>query len=190
MRTTLSKKDLDTIPPGPITPVPLSQSIDLAEIMTETKTAIKTETKTEEQQKQPDSYSEQIVKNIPAEVVAFYIPALGAAAAGKEIIKYDYVVWAIFGLALVGTFVYMRKSAKKDLMDNKVKQHIGQKAFWKSVIATVAFVIWAFYLGGPFTSIAGYSIYGTLLILGYTFITPALYDAIPIPFPSLRRKKT
>ena len=164
MRTALSQKDLDTI-------------------------GKPEETKTGEKQKQPDSLSEQIVKNIPVEVVSFYIPALGAAAAGKEIINYDVVVWAIFGLALVGTFVYMRRNAKKDLFENKVTQNTGQRAFWKSAIATVAFVIWALYLGGPFVSITGYSIYGTLLILGYTFITLALYDMIPIPFPSLRRKK-
>lgn len=167
MRTALSKKDLDiTTPPPP------------SEITTPSKTEADT-----------NGYAEQIVKNIPAEVVAFYIPALTAAAAGKDVIQYNYVVWAIFGLALVGTFVYMRKNAKKDLIENNITQHIGQKALWKAVIATVAFVIWALYLGGPFASITGYSIYGTLLILGYTFITPAIYEAIPIPFPSLRQKK-
>jgi hypothetical protein len=163
MRTTLSKGDLKAI-------------------------ATEEGTKTGETRKE-DSLSEQIVKNIPVEVVSFYITALGAAAAGKELINYDVVVWAIFGLGLVGTFVYMHKKAKEDLVNNRVTHNTGQRAFWKSAISAVAFVIWALYLGGPFVSITGYSIYGTLLILGYTFITPALYDAIPIPFPSLRGKK-
>jgi hypothetical protein len=161
MRTALSKNDLAAAEP---------QKLEAA--------------KTEEQ-----SYTEQILKNIPAEVVAFYIPALGAAAAGQKTIEttYGYVVWVIFLLALAGTFVYTYKNAKKDL-DKKVKD-VGERAFWKAVIAIVAFFIWALYLGGPFVIITGYSIYGTLAILGFTFFTPAIYDAIPIPFPSLLPKK-
>jgi hypothetical protein len=157
MRTALSKNDLDTTPPGP---PPVAAPT----------------------QPEPNSYVEQVAKNIPTEVIAFYIPALAAAAGGKGVIQYDYVVWLIFALALVGTFGYTYRNAMQDLTDNKIMQYKGQKAFWKSVISTVAFVIWALYLGGPFASVAGYSTYGTLLILGYTFITPAINDAIPIPF--------
>lgn len=133
-------------------------------------------------QPEPDKYLEQVVKNIPTEVVAFYIPALAAAAGGKDVIQYNYVVWLIFALALIGTFGYTYRNATQNLTDKKITQYKGQKAFWKSVISTVAFVIWALYLGGPFASVAGYSTYGTLLILGYTFITPAINEAIPIPF--------
>jgi len=165
MRTALSRKDLDLETQRAQQPPPPAVTDKL------------------------DSYPEKIIKNIPSEVIAFYIPAIGAAAAGKDLINYDFVIWVIFLVALVGTFVYMRKTATKDLIENKVTEHIGQKVFWKSVLATVAFLIWALYLGGPFVSIAGYSTYGTLLILGYTFFTPAIYDAIPIPFPSLRGKK-
>jgi len=134
------------------------------------------------------SYIEQILKNIPAEVIAFYIPALGAAAAGKDTIEatYGYLVWAIFFLALLGTFVYTRRNAKKDLK-GKVK-YVEQRAFWKAVIATVAFFIWALYLGGPLAGITGHETYGTLAIMGFTFFTPVVYDAIPVPFPSLSPK--
>lgn len=170
MRTALSKKDLKAI----------QRPEEMMTIQPEG-------AKVEEQ-----SYTEQIVKYIPAEVVAFYIPAVAAAvglkpasAVAGTISAYDYVVFVVFLLALVGTFVYMRKNAKTELEEKKIA-HAGQRSILKAVISTIALLIWALYLGGPFAGIVGYQTYGTLAILGFTFFAPAIYDAIPIPFPFLQ----
>ena len=154
----------------------------------------------EPQKSETQSYTEQIVKYIPAEVVAFYIPALAAAIAlkpstGTASSAYDTVVWVIFSLAFVGTIIYGYKTARKDLMDQKI-DNVAQRALVKTAISSLAFVIWALYLGGPFVGVQGYVTYGTLAILGFTFFTPAIYDAIPIPFhiptfpPKNKKKQT
>lgn len=174
MRTALSNKDLNAI-----------NQPEVARALAE---RAKEPPKTDAQ-----SYAEQIVKYIPAEVVAFYIPALGVATGlkptttGTETTSsaYGYVVWAIFLLALVGTFMYMLKNAKTELEEKKI-DNVGERSLLKAAISTLAFFIWALYLGGPFVGIEGYATYGALAILGFTFITPALYDAVPIP---LRKQK-
>lgn len=138
---------------------------------------------------EPQSYTEQILKYIPAEVVAFYIPALAAAVALKPpsngtapISAYDVVVWVIFGLGLIGTFIYIRKQAEEELKKNQIA-NAPYRAKVKAAMSTFAFLFWALYLGGPFANVNGYETYGTLAILGFTFLTPAIYDAIPIPKP-------
>lgn len=134
------------------------------------------------------SYTEQILKYIPAEVVAFYIPALAAAANLKPpangattISAHDIVVWVVFLLGLVGTVIYIHKQAIEELTRAQI-DHVKQRARLKAVMSCFAFGFWALYLGGPFVGIEGYETYGTLAILGYTFLTPAIYDFVPIPF--------
>jgi hypothetical protein len=151
----------------------------------------------EPEKSETQSYTEQIIKYIPAEVVAFYIPALAAAIDLKSTTTgtattssvYGNVLWVIFSLAFLGMIIYGYKTAKKDLTDQKI-DNVPQRSLLKTAISTLAFVIWAIYLGGPFVGIQGYATYGTLAILGFTFFTPAIYDAIPIPFklPSYHRK--
>jgi hypothetical protein len=132
-----------------------------------------------------DSYAEQILKYIPAEVVAFYLPALAAAVGLKAkdtiTLSYTVTVWVIFFVGLFGTFVYMRRKAVKELLDQKVS-YVDQRANLKAGLAMLAFFIWAVYLGSPWDIITGFNIYGTLLILGFTLCNPVIYDAIPVPF--------
>ena len=143
----------------------------------------------EEKKTEPQSYTEQILKYLPAEVIAFYIPALTVAATlkpttvGAQSTSYNLALPIIFLIALIGTFVYMRKNAKEALTKEGI-DNVEQRSILKAAISTLAFFIWAFYLGGTFAGIEGYATYGTLGILGFTFLTPAIYDSIPIPFPT------
>lgn len=170
MRTALSKKDLD------------AKKSEFRELEKEEEGEPKAGVQ---------SYTEQILKYIPAEVLAFYIPALTAAetlkqaTAGTEITSYTVVVYAIFVLGLLGTFLYIFRNAKSALTKEGI-DNAGQRSLLKAAISALAFFIWALYIGGPFAGIAGYATYGTLGILGFTFITPAIYDSIPIPFPGTK----
>lgn len=141
----------------------------------------------------PDSYTEQILKYIPAEVVAFYIPALATAAALKvtntatetangttEVavpLAYSVTIVVIFLAGLVGTYIYMYKNAKKSLDEGQIAD-AGARAVLKALISTIAFTIWALYLGGPFEFIEGNETFGTLGILLFTLISPPLYDGL------------
>ncbi len=171
MRTSFSKKDVES------------------KASRDARLRIRNPEKTEDQ-----GLGEQILKYIPAEVVAFYIPALTAAAtlkqtsAGAQSTSYNLVVDSIFLLAFFGTFVYIYIKAKEDLAKQGV-DFLNQRSFFKASISTFAFLIWAIYLGGPFAGIEGYTTYGTLAILGFTFLTPAIYNLIPIPFPGTKPKQ-
>jgi hypothetical protein len=127
----------------------------------------------------PDSYAAQIIKYIPAEVVAFYLPAMATAAklTGTANIV---TLWAIFIAGLVGTFLYMRRTAVNELKGQGVT-YSGQRASVKAMIAASAFVIWALFLGGAWAFIADYQTYGTLLILAFTLLSPFLYEGFHFP---------
>lgn len=130
MRTALSKKDIEAMK------------------QVKTEGAVKPERAVKAEgaaSTEAQSYTEQIVKYIPAEVVAFYIPALGAAAAlkqtsgGTQSTSYGFVVGAIFLLATVGTFLYMYKNAKAELEEKRV-DYAGQRSFLESRLIGYSFL--------------------------------------------------
>ena len=133
-----------------------------------------------------DSYAEQILKYIPAEVVAFYIPAIAAANALIDKTKvpetltmqYNITVWVIFFAGLIGTIVYMYKIAKKGLDEERILAST-ERAACKAGISAFAFLLWALYVGGPFETLnPEYQTYGVIGILLFTLAAPGLYDLI------------
>jgi hypothetical protein len=97
----------------------------------------------------PDKYGDRLVKYIPAESVAFYtfvdklltsyygIDASGTATARSADRWLTYLPWAFLILGLVGTPIYLYRQRLKD-------QPWGVHA----MISTLAFVLWAYTLGG------------------------------------------
>lgn len=79
----------------------------------------------------PSDYSERLVKYVPAEVLAFFIPV--AAVWGDD--KTKLVV--AFAIGLVGTPIY------RWIQDSRDKKEIGLKAKIGYVLAMVAFVTWS-----------------------------------------------
>lgn len=104
-----------------------------------------------------DQYADRLMKYIPGEVVSLFILLNGLAANAPETIPRVPLQWGVFGILLVGTWFYLRRIL-----------HVTK---WQQlVISTVAFVIWVFFLGGPFTSLSWYDqFYGTFLLPLYTF---------------------
>jgi hypothetical protein len=155
----------------------------------------------------PDSYADQILKYIPAEVVAFYVPALttvallrapktaidssGATVVNGSVPTLSY--WAgaliIFFAGLICTYIYISKKSEATLLSEGIADPKG-RAVLKGIISSVAFFIWAIYLGGLFESIGNYVVYGTLGILGFTLVAPAIYDDLAnrifTPFQALK----
>ena len=133
-----------------------------------------------------DSYSEQLLKYIPAEVVAFYLPALEIASrlpgetstdTNPNLFQIDFL-WSPYGIgisltflvALIATYFYIRRSAQKNLEDKKVYDSSSRSRI-KAGISTVAFFIWALYIGGIFQFIIPFhDTIGTLGILFFTLI--------------------
>jgi hypothetical protein len=165
MRTALSDKDLET-----------PQAV---------KTIRGIEVKVEDPDKQ--KLYEQILKYIPLEVVAFYVPALAALATLKTLyfgtttpsVTFDIFTWIIFLLAFAGTFYYIYQTATADLK-NKNIENKKERAAIKAGISTVAFIIWAITLGGPWSFLVYYEAIGALTIPTFTFLSPIIYDLILI----------
>lgn len=128
------------------------------------------ETQTKTENKSTDDYLGQVVKFIPAEVVAFYVAAFGLFASAKEGTPIETLAWITFGVGFAGTIVYTFLVGKKDKVPN---------VLLKTVFGVIGFVIWAYTLGGPFAPYSWYnSLYGSFGILVFLFGIPAVYKLI------------
>jgi len=109
----------------------------------------------QQSEKSGDTYRDRLFKYIPAEVVTLYL-ALNAtlASAGNTP---QWLHWVIIIVGLIGTPFYL-------WFAQKVRVRL------QLIISTVAFLVWVFALGGPFTEISGYKpVYGALLLPIFTF---------------------
>ena len=110
-------------------------------------------------QNDPDDYIDRLLKYIPTEIVAVFILVQGF------VMKLDHasdpfkpILWGVFLLFAVLTPLYLWRILK-------VKKII------QLVISLVAFVVWVFALGGPFTTLGWYDpLYGQILLPIFTIV--------------------
>jgi len=106
-----------------------------------------------------DGYFDRVLKYIPGEVVAGWVTITGIIASvssGDNAV----LLWVLFGVFMLLTAAYTWKLTNVAGQPPAVKQ---------IVIATIAFIIWAFALGGPFATIEGYSaLWGSAALIVYT----------------------
>lgn len=95
-----------------------------------------------------DQYQDRLVKYLPAESIALYtltdkalVAYYGLAPDGTTKLPADWLLhycpWALFLLGLVGTPIYLWRQRKA-----------GQPWKMHAIIGTIAFVLWAYTLGG------------------------------------------
>jgi len=137
-------------------------------------------TKADELEEKKDDYASQLAKFIPAEVVSFYTAIAVSAQSVMTEIPYQSITWMLFAMGLIATIVFSYANNKKEL---KLEDVDIPGQITKSVLTTIAFIIWAFTLGAPFKdAISWYHpFYGTLLMTFYTLITPKIYEILPQP---------
>jgi len=109
-------------------------------------------------------YLDRLLKMIPAEVVSLYLVGSGFIPEGQTI---GLTIWAV--VCLIGV-VALRAYGTTDPVENKPPD-------WVHVaISSVAFVIWVYSLGGPFTAFNLHTpSLSSLLVLAWTFFMPILY---------------
>lgn len=78
----------------------------------------------------PDGYLEKLLKYVPAEILAFFVPA---AAAAKDDARLS---WVVFVLSILATIGYVRFHAEQLPKDKRPRPHYYG-------LAAVAFVFWA-----------------------------------------------
>lgn len=112
-------------------------------------------------------YLERLVKLIPAEVIGLYL-------VGKGIIeseRYPLLGWTIFCLVAVGL---VRLYGTADPTANKPPQLPAV------LIACISYLVWVYSMGDVFAAFGmHFSKIGSLLVLGWTFAVPYVYQGDP-----------
>jgi hypothetical protein len=109
---------------------------------------------------QPDDFQGRLLKYIPTEVIAVYVLLDGMLRSAAPGLPIPVIRWVVFFALLAGTWLYLRRVEKV----SKLQQLL---------ISTVAFAVWVFSLGGPFSAFTWYSpVYGAILLPLYTFSIP------------------
>ncbi|MDB5653914.1 MAG: hypothetical protein JWQ94_1527 [Tardiphaga sp.] len=113
-----------------------------------------------------DTYFDRIVKYIPSDIVAAWTAVSaavdGASKAGATI-PTSTVLWIcfLFGVVITPFWVLKQTTALN-----------APPAKSQAAVGTVAFIVWVFALGGPFSSLSFYNgLYGTLAIVGFTLVS-------------------
>jgi ACR3 family arsenite efflux pump ArsB len=104
----------------------------------------------------PEEYLGRLVKYIPAEIVAIYLAATGFVPAVDE--SRQTWLWIIFAACAVLTPIYFYLATRD-------KEKGNRPLVIQVVLATVAFPVWVFAVGGPFAALAWYKSYVASIIL-------------------------
>lgn len=116
-----------------------------------------------------DDYTGRLLKYIPADVVAAWITVVGLIS-GADNIPRQTVLWIAFvvGLILAAAWTY-RLTSKPD----------APPAITQTGIATIAFGVWVFALGGPFAGLSWYDpVYGSLVLILFTLGVPLIVPKV------------
>lgn len=118
----------------------------------------------EQQPANEDLYKDRLIKLIPGEVVALYLVGQGIIPQEGTWVQFVWIVICLVGL------IMFRIQGTRDPVQNQSPQ------IPSVIIASLAFLIWVYTLGGPFASIGIHIPYvGSLLVLIWTFFIPLVY---------------
>lgn len=106
-----------------------------------------------------DGYFDRVIKYIPADVVGAWVAVTGIIGTSQ---KSTNILWIAFVFGTLFTALWTWKQTAM----------AGQSpAITQILVATIAFVVWAFALGGPFAGLAWYEpAHGSLALIGYTLL--------------------
>ena len=116
---------------------------------------------------QPDDYGDKLLKLIPAEVVGGYMSLISVLDGSEEVAHLELlcrqvVYWMVLVAGFLATYFLMRFGFKV-----RDKRQI--------VVTLIAFLVWAYTLGGPFeiSGVHSNTASGVLLTL-FTFTVPKI----------------
>lgn len=109
-------------------------------------------------------YLGRLLKMIPGEIVGLYMIGKGFIPAEQKTV---HIIWPAICLVLL---IILRLWGTKDPAANKPSQPVPV------AIAAIAFIIWLFWLGGPYVPEAiNKPFIASLLVLVWSFIIPIFY---------------
>lgn len=120
---------------------------------------------------QIDGYFDKLIKYIPSEIVGAWIAIKGIIVSSSDIpVTFLWVLFIAF-TSLTGVYIYKQTSERRKV-----------PATTQILISIGAFIVWAFALGEPFSTLPFYRpIYGSILLILYNL-------AIPLVNPSEAQK--
>jgi hypothetical protein len=108
-----------------------------------------------------DGYSDRLMKLIPTEVIGVYFSMVTLLKNSRDEVA-DLVPWLIFAFGAAATWFYLRVTLK--VLNAR-----------QLALSVVAFCVWAFTIGEPFSNFAWYNgTYAGLLLIAYTFVAPQI----------------
>ncbi len=108
-----------------------------------------------------DGYSDRLIKLIPAEVIGVYFSMVTVLKNSKDDVA-DLVPWLVFAFGAMATLFYLRVTLK--VLNTR-----------QLALSVIAFCVWAFTIGDPFSQFAWYNgTYAGLLLIAYTFVAPQI----------------
>lgn len=108
-----------------------------------------------------DGYQDRLLKYIPADVNTAWLALTGIVKSATTIPQ-STVLWILFAILLILTPIWTWK---------ETSQSNNPPAKTQILVSTGAFLVWAFALGDPFTSLSFYQpVYASILLILYTLI--------------------
>ena len=110
----------------------------------------------------PDTYSDRVLKYVPADVVAAWVAANGIIKEANPR-PTPVALWIIFGVGLVLCALWTYK---------EVSRTNRNAAPVQMIVSSGAFAVWVYALGGPFPDWLGFyhAYIGSLLLIAYTLL--------------------
>jgi hypothetical protein len=116
------------------------------------------------QREELKGYVDRLLKMIPGEGVGAYVVGSGLIPTGQRLVLVIWTVFCLIGVILIKAFG--TADERNNLPPDWV--HVS--------ISAIAFVIWVYTLGGPFSLFNLYEPFiGSLLVIGWTYFLPIFY---------------
>ena len=112
-----------------------------------------------------DGYFDKLIKYIPTEIVGAWIAIKGLVASDNDIPQ-DGLLWILLIIFTFLTTAYIFKQTSESRK---------KPAKVQILISTIAFIVWVFALGEPFSSLNFYRpVYGSLVLIIYNLAVPLI----------------
>lgn len=119
---------------------------------------------------QTDTFFDRVIKYIPADIVAAWTTVLGLTGVTAESsvttntpgYNRALVLWVAFICGAMITLLWTLR---------QTREGGTQPAWTQSIVATGAFAVWVYALGGPFAEVGWYNaVIGSIALIGYTLL--------------------
>src|SRR5215216_2441829 len=112
----------------------------------------------------PDDFLDRLIKYIPADVIAAYLTIDNILKGGlKDPQRLPTYLWAVFAILLILTPLYLWR--------------VAGVTKWEQIgLSAVAFAVWVFALGGPFTQLDVYDPILAAVILPLASLVIAIFQ--------------